>query len=48
VIDTPEFQDSQGKDKEHLEQMLEYIKIQNKVHGIILLFNYCENKEQNF
>lgn len=47
VIDTPGFQDSQGKDKEHLEQMIEYIKIQNKLHGIILVFNYYENKESN-
>ena len=47
VIDTPGFQDSQGKDKEHLEQMIKYIKTQNKLHAIILVFNYCENKEEN-
>ncbi len=47
IIDTPGFQDSKGKDKEHLEQMIEYIKSVNSLHSIILVFNYCENKEQN-
>ena len=47
VIDTPGFQDSEGKDKEHLEQMVEYIKSQNLLHSIILVFNYCENEELN-
>jgi hypothetical protein len=47
VVDTPGFQDSEGKDKEHIEQMVEYIKTQNLLHAIILVFNYCENEEIN-
>ena len=47
VIDTPGFQDSEGKDKEHLTQMINYIKAQNLLQAILLVFNYCENKESN-
>lgn len=47
VIDTPGFQDSEGKDKEHLTQMINYIKAQNLLQAILLVFNYCENKESD-
>ena len=47
VIDTPGFQDSEGKDKEHLTQMINYIKTQNLLQAILLVFNYCENKESD-
>ena len=47
VIDTPGSQDSEGRDKEHLRQMVEYIKSQNILQAIILVFNYCEHKEIN-
>ncbi len=47
VIDTPGCQDSEGKDKEHYNQMIEYIKSQNDLKVILLVYNYCENEEKN-
>ena len=47
VIDTPGIQDSEGKDKEHLEQMIEFIQSHNDLKAILLIFNYCENEEKN-
>ena len=46
VIDTPGCQDSEGKDKENLEQMIEFIKSINELKVILLIFNYCENEEK--
>ena len=46
VIDTPGCQDSQGNDKEHLDQMIEFIKSHNDLNAIILVFNYYENEEK--
>ena len=47
VIDTPGCQDSEGKDKEHFDQMIEYIKSQNDLKVILLVYNYWENEEKN-
>ena len=47
VIDTPGIQDSEGKDKEHLEQMIEFIQSHNDLKAILLVFNFCENEEKN-
>ena len=44
VIDTPGCQDSEGKDKEHFEQMIKYIKSQNDLKVILLVYNYWENE----
>lgn len=46
VIDTPGCQDSEGKDKEHLDQMIEFIQSQNDLKAILLILNYCENEEK--
>ena len=46
VIDTPGCQDSEGKDKEHFEQMIKYIKSQKDLKAIILVYNYWENDEK--
>jgi GTPase SAR1 family protein len=40
VIDTPGLQDSEGSDKEHLIQMVEYIKSNPGLQGIIIVFNF--------
>lgn len=47
VIDTPGCQDSEGKDKKYLDQMIEFIKSQKDLKAILLIFNYCENEEKN-
>ena len=47
VIDTPGIQDSEGKDKEHLNQMIDYIKSHRDLKAILIVFNYCENEEKN-
>ena len=46
VIDTPGCQDSEGKDKEHINQMIEYIKSQSDLKVILLVYNYWENEEK--
>ena len=40
VIDTPGLQDSEGSDIEHLIQMVEYIKSNPGLQGIITVFNF--------
>ena len=47
VIDTPGIQDSEGKDKEHLKQMIEFIQSHKDLKAILLVFNFCENEEKN-
>ena len=42
VIDTPGLQDSQGKDKEHYDQMLKIIKSVKDIHLIVVVLNYCQ------
>ena len=40
VIDTPGINDTEGKDKEYLEQMAEYVKKHNSLHSIIIVLNF--------
>ena len=40
VIDTPGLQDSEGADKEHLVQMVDYIKKNPGLQAIIIVFNF--------
>ena len=40
VIDTPGLQDSEGADKEHLVQMVDYIKNNPGLQAIIIVFNF--------
>ena len=40
VIDTPGLQDTQGADKEHMIQMVNYIKEKKVLNAIIVVFNY--------
>ncbi|KAG4085980.1 P-loop containing nucleoside triphosphate hydrolase protein [Neocallimastix lanati (nom. inval.)] len=40
VIDTPGLQDAQGTDKEHLTQMIDYIKANPGLQGIVVVINY--------
>ena len=40
VIDTPGLQDSEGADKEHLVQMVEYIKKNPGLQAIFIIFNF--------
>ena len=47
IIDTPGIQDSEGKDKEHLDQMIDYIKSLRDLKVILIVFNYCENEEKS-
>ena len=47
VIDTPGIQDSEGKDIEHLNQMIDYIKSHRDLKAILIVLNYCENEEKN-
>ena len=42
VIDTPGLQDSQGKDKEHYDQMLKIIKSVKDIHLIVVVLNFCQ------
>ena len=47
IIDTPGIQDSEGKDKEHVDQMIDFIKSHKNLKVILIVFNYCENEEKN-
>ena len=47
IIDTPGIQDSEGKDKEHLDQMINFIKSLRDLKVILIVFNYCENEEKS-
>lgn len=40
VIDTPGLQDTEGADKEHLMQMIDYIKKHEFLQSIAIVFNY--------
>jgi hypothetical protein len=40
VIDTPGLQDSEGADKEHLVQMVDYIKKNPGLQAILIVFNF--------
>ncbi|KAG4085982.1 P-loop containing nucleoside triphosphate hydrolase protein [Neocallimastix lanati (nom. inval.)] len=44
VIDTPGLQDAEGTDRQHLIQMVEYIKSHPGLQGIILVFNYHQDR----
>ena len=44
VIDTPGLQDSNGEDKEHIIQLVEYVKGHKKLNAIILVFNYQQTR----
>jgi len=40
VIDTTGLQDTKGREREHLAQMIDYIKINPGLQGIIIVLNY--------
>ena len=40
VIDTPGLQDSSGADKQHMIQLVQYIKEHKELNAIIVVFNY--------
>ena len=40
VIDTPGLQDSEGADKEHMIQLVQYVKEHKELNAIIVVFNY--------
>ena len=40
VIDTPGINDTEGKDKEYLKQMADYVKKHNSLHSIIIVLNF--------
>ena len=40
VIDTPGLQDSSGADKQHMIQLVEYVKEHKELNAIIVVFNY--------
>ena len=40
VIDTPGLQDSAGADKQHMIQLVQYIKEHKELNAILLVFNY--------
>jgi GTP-binding protein EngB required for normal cell division len=46
IIDTPGLNDSEGeqKDKENAEKMKEYIKKNPRIKGILMVFNFNENR----
>ena len=46
IIDTPGLNDSEGeqKDKEHIQTMKEYIKINPRIKGILMVFNFNDNR----
>ena len=45
VIDTPGLMDAEGTDKEHLIQMVDYIKSNPGLQGIVIVFNYHQPKQ---
>ncbi|OUM59777.1 hypothetical protein PIROE2DRAFT_14613 [Piromyces sp. E2] len=40
VIDTPGLQDAEGTDRDHLVQMIDYIRDNPGLQGIVIVFNY--------
>lgn len=40
VIDTPGLQDSEGTDKEHLKQFINYVKDQTHLQAVLIIFNF--------
>ncbi|KAG4085979.1 P-loop containing nucleoside triphosphate hydrolase protein [Neocallimastix lanati (nom. inval.)] len=44
VIDTPGLMDAEGTDKEHLIQMVDYIKSNPGLQGIVIVFNFHQPK----
>jgi len=44
VIDTPGLQDTEGKEREHLAQMIDFIKINPGLQGIIIVLNFHQPK----
>jgi len=44
VIDTPGFQDTEGEDKKHIEQMVNYLKSNVGVQAVLIVFNYHQPK----
>ena len=40
VIDTPGLQDSQGSDRAHMIQLIQYVKEHKELNAIIVVFNY--------
>ena len=40
VIDTPGLQDTEGADKEHMIQLVQYVKNHKELNAIIVVFNY--------
>ena len=40
AIDTPGLQDSEGTDKEHLKQLINYVKEQTHLQAVLIIFNF--------
>ena len=40
VIDTPGLQDSEGTDKEHLKQLISYVKEQTHLQAVLIIYNF--------
>ncbi len=40
MIDTPGLQDSRGADKEHLTQLVDYVKTQTHLQAVLIIFNF--------
>jgi len=40
AIDTPGLQDSEGTDKEHLKQLINYVKQQTHLQAVLIIFNF--------
>ena len=40
VIDTPGLQDTEGSDREHMIQLIQYVKEHKELNAIIVVFNY--------
>ena len=40
MIDTPGLQDSEGTDKEHLIQLIDYVKTQTHLQAVLIIFNF--------
>jgi len=44
IIDTPGLQDSKDEDKEHIIQMIDYIKEHPELQAILIVFNFHQSK----
>ena len=40
MIDTPGLQDSEGTDKQHLIQLIDYVKTQTHLQAVLIIFNF--------